>query len=40
MSEKKVVINDGSVQKGGQNTTSQVSQRPPPPTATKPTAKS
>jgi hypothetical protein len=40
MSEKKpttrVVINEGSVQKGGQNTTSQVTTRPPAPTPTKP----
>jgi len=40
MSEKKpttrVVINGGSVQKGGQNTTSQVTTRPPAPTPTKP----
>lgn len=40
MSEKKpttrVVINEGSVNKGGQNTSSQVAVRPPPPKPTKP----
>lgn len=34
--ESRVIINDGSVMKGGQNTTSQVESRPPPPTPTKP----
>jgi hypothetical protein len=32
----RVIINDGSVIKGGTNTTSQVTVRPPPPTPTKP----
>lgn len=37
MSEKKIIINDGSIQKGGQNVaTSQVTSRPPPPTPTRP----
>jgi hypothetical protein len=38
MSEKKIIINDGSIQKGGQNIgTSQVATRPPKPTPTRPT---
>ena len=40
MSEEKpttrIIINEGSVIKGGTNTTSQVTSRPPPPTPTKP----
>lgn len=39
MAEKKIVINEGSVQKGGQNTAqSQVASRPPAPTPTRPSS--
>ena len=30
------IINEGSVMKGGQNPTSQITSRPPPPAPTKP----
>jgi hypothetical protein len=32
---KRIIIQEGSVQKGGKNTTSEIKNRPPPPKPTK-----